>query len=353
MTSLKIISRASWGAKPWNGNPATIPLNQRTEWFVHYDGAHHITATGNAVPQAIDRQHQAQGWAGIGYNFVVDQAGNIFEGRGWTRQGAHCPGHNISGLSVQIAIGGDQKPSDRALAAARALYDEACRRAGRKLAKRGHKDGFATECPGPILYAWVQAGMPADGYEAAPDPDGSPSGGSASIARYQVTINGLTYGYGAYGPHVTKVGETLVKRGFGRHYKEGPGPRWTDADTENFSDFQVSLGFKGTDPHEDADGVPGETSLKALLGSLPSAAKPMPPFPGRQYFGPGKDNAHITTLGKQLVKKGFGDHYVTGPGPKWSDADRKNVEAFQRSRKELAGDADGLPGPLTWKLLFS
>ncbi|MGW7089980.1 peptidoglycan-binding protein [Streptomyces sp. NPDC054871] len=81
--------------------------------------------------------------------------------------------------------------------------------------------------------------------------------------------------------------------------------------------------------------------------------KPKPPFPGASYFGPGKSNAHITALGKQLVKKGYGRHYTSGPGPKWSDADRKNVRAFQLSNSRLKGDADGLPGPLTWKLLFS
>jgi hypothetical protein len=87
-------------------------------------------------------------------------------------------------------------------------------------------------------------------------------------------------------------------------------------------------------------------------GSTPQP-KPAPPFPGRQHFGPGKNNAHITALGKQLVRKGYGKHYTSGPGPRWSDADRRNVQAFQLSRKELKGDADGLPGPLTWRLLFS
>ncbi|MGW3511169.1 FG-GAP-like repeat-containing protein, partial [Streptomyces sp. NPDC000994] len=109
--SVPIITRAQWGAKPWDNNPkssgpATVALSQRTEFFVHYDGATPIVRTGAAIPRAIEAQHLAQGWAGIGYSFVVDQAGNIYEGRGWDRQGAHCPGHNVSGLSVQIAVGG-------------------------------------------------------------------------------------------------------------------------------------------------------------------------------------------------------------------------------------------------------
>ncbi|MCZ4099837.1 peptidoglycan-binding protein [Streptomyces sp. H39-C1] len=80
---------------------------------------------------------------------------------------------------------------------------------------------------------------------------------------------------------------------------------------------------------------------------------PPPVFPGREYFGPGAHNVHVTELGKQLVKRGYGKHYTSGPGPSWSDADRQNVRDFQLSRAALAGDADGLPGPLTWTLLFS
>lgn len=98
-----------------------------------------------------------------------------------------------------------------------------------------------------------------------------PAGPSSSgVARYQVTINGLPYGYGAHGTQVTTIGQALVKRGFGRHYKSGPGPDWTDADTLNYADYQRSLGYTGAD----ADGVPGQASLKRLLGTLPSASTP-------------------------------------------------------------------------------
>ncbi|MCD9903224.1 peptidoglycan-binding protein [Streptomyces sp. MT29] len=346
----KIISRPIWGSRPWDGTPNHVPLNKRTEFFIHYDGATPITRTGYAIPRAIEAQHISQGWSGVGYNWVIDQEGNVYEGRGWDLQGAHCPGHNVSGLSVQIAVGGSQEPSAKALAAARALYEAACLKTGRKLAKKGHRDGIATACPGAKLYAWVKAGMPAGTYEPAPNPGGSiPKPGTSDVARYQVTINGLTYGYGAKGPHITKAGAALVKAGFGKHYTSGPGPVWTDADTLNYAAFQRSLGHTG----KAADGIPGEASLKKLLGSLPAQPKPKPPFPGRDHFGPGKRNASIELLGRQLVRKGFGKHYRSGPGPKWSDADRKNVQAFQQAQGWKGGDANGLPGPQTWDRLFA
>jgi len=120
--------------------------------------------------QDIDAGHRANGWAGIGYNFVVMLDGSAWEGRGWGLVGAHCPDHNTSGIGVQIHLGGAQQPTPAALATTRALYDEACRRSGRQLAKRGHRDGIATECPGTALYAWVRAGMPAPAPPLTPTP---------------------------------------------------------------------------------------------------------------------------------------------------------------------------------------
>ncbi|MEU5425528.1 peptidoglycan-binding protein [Streptomyces olivoreticuli] len=142
-------------------------------------------------------------------------------------------------------------------------------------------------------------------------------------------------------------------------------------DTDARMSFSTWTAFKGWAGHqhvpENDHGDPGDIDFAKLIakaqakvkgsGSSGSTGtdkpKPIPPFPGEDKFGPGKNNGAITLLGQQLVRKGFGKFYTSGPGPKWSEADRKNVAAFQRSRRELAGDPDGMPGPLTWKLLFS
>ena len=79
----------------------------------------------------------------------------------------------------------------------------------------------------------------------------------------------------------------------------------------------------------------------------------VPAYPGRKHFRAGATNDHVLRLGKRLVERGFGDHYKVGPSRTWGEADRLNVRDFQKSRKELRGDADGYPGPLTWRLLFS
>ena len=165
--TVPIVPRAQWGFDGWLGGrtPYSVALSSRREFFVHYEGGSPVgRQTGPSVPRAIHGYHKSgNGWAGIGYNFVVDQNGTAFEGRGWTLVGAHCPNHNVSGIGVQVHIGGAEKPSDAALRTTRALYDEACARTGRALAQRGHRDGKSTACPGEPLYAWVRAGMPAPG----------------------------------------------------------------------------------------------------------------------------------------------------------------------------------------------
>ncbi|MEU5957552.1 peptidoglycan-binding protein [Streptomyces sp. NPDC047525] len=85
----------------------------------------------------------------------------------------------------------------------------------------------------------------------------------------------------------------------------------------------------------------------------PSKPKPTAPkFPGRGYFKPGAKNKHVTQLGNQLIKKGYGSFYKQGPGPQWTGVDRAAVKAFQKAQHWTGSDADGYPGPQTWTQLF-
>ncbi|WMI34751.1 endolysin [Streptomyces phage Marav] len=315
--SVDIVSRSEWGAKPWNGSPAYVPLSSRTEFFIHYDGGSPINYTGVQVPRAIERTHINQGWAGVGYNFVIDQNGVIYEGRGWTKQGAHCPGHNISGLGVQIAIGGDQEPSAKALAAARALYDEACRKTGRKLAKKGHRDGFATACPGKHLYAWVKAGMPAGDYDAPDAPDAEPEKPASWDGK---SFPGASaFKLGESHPAVTLLGQRLVAHGFGRFYKVGPGPTFSEADKDAVQAFQKAQGWTGSD----ADGYPGPSTWARLM-AVPKKAAPKSSIVAlNSAVKPGATHAQVKELQQLLVKAGYGPirgAYTTYYGPETQKA---------------------------------
>ncbi|MEZ3178274.1 peptidoglycan-binding protein [Streptomyces pimonensis] len=174
------------------------------------------------------------------------------------------------------------------------------------------------------------------------------------------------FGPGAENEYVAELGRMLVARGAGRFYPAPPGPRWTDADRGATRAFQEAQGWRGAA----ADGLPGpltwellvtgggrgiqsggSASVAAGLSPTPSSHG-VPGYPGRASFRPGAVNDHVTRLGRQLVRRGFGRYYTKGPGPRWSEADRRNVEAFQRAQGWRGGAADGCPGPETWRRLF-
>lgn len=85
-----------------------------------------------------------------------------------------------------------------------------------------------------------------------------------------------------------------------------------------------------------------------LNGAATGAAAP---YPGSQHFGRGANSIHVTQLGKMLVEHGEGRFYTEGPGPRWSEADRRATQAFQEAQGWRGADADGIPGPKTWSIL--
>lgn len=107
------------------------PLHRRSEWTTAplpghskvgaWDGyiAHHFyrpdVAAGTATAErdtmrAIDKVHADNGWGGIGYAWVIFQTGRLWEGRGWSRTGAHTEGQNSKLCGVAFAIDGDARP---------------------------------------------------------------------------------------------------------------------------------------------------------------------------------------------------------------------------------------------------
>ncbi|OEJ39199.1 hypothetical protein AR457_22070 [Streptomyces agglomeratus] len=192
------------------------------------------------------------------------------------------------------------------------------------------------------------------------------AGGGAATTAYPGAKH---FGPGANNRYVTRLGKMLVARGGKRFYTEGPGPAWGEADRRATEAFQRAQGWRGAE----ADGLPGPHTWRLLVSNGGKDIPPQdsgqggdkdngggtgstagaPAFPGRQHFGPGRSNEYVEQLGRQLVKKGYGKYYVSGPGPGWTEADRRNVEAFQRAQGWRGAEADGYPGPQTWRRLFA
>ncbi|MFJ5066521.1 peptidoglycan-binding protein [Kitasatospora sp. NPDC088556] len=202
--------------------------------------------------------------------------------------------------------------------------------------------------------------VPGESQEPAhpdPEPAPNPTPPPTNTSSFPGTDK---FGPGANNAFVTKLGQLLVQRGGARFYSEGPGPRWSEADRQAVRAFQLAQGWTGSS----ADGIPGPQTWALLVTGqgrniIPAASSANPSttstsnsFPGRQAFRPGASNPNVTAIGKQLVRKGYGRYYAVGPGPRWSEADRRAVAAFQRAQGWSGGNADGYPGPVTWSRLM-
>lgn len=62
---------------------------------------------------------------------------------------------------------------------------------------------------------------------------------------------------------ITRMGMRLVAENCSA-YQVGPGPQWGDADRKSYQKFQLKLGFTGTQPGGDADGIPGPQTWRKL-----------------------------------------------------------------------------------------
>ncbi|MGZ4456819.1 MAG: FG-GAP-like repeat-containing protein [Nocardioides sp.] len=176
----QIFSRAQWGADERMRDPSSLHYNEVHAGFVH----HTVNANGYtrdqvpAIIRGIYAYHtQSKGWSDIGYNFLVDRFGRIWEGRygGVDRPvvGAHTLGYNDYAFAMSaignydIYDGGRGIPSQAMLDAYGRLFAWKLSLHGvnagslkqwvgkRYLAAiNGHRDtGEATACPGRYLYA--------------------------------------------------------------------------------------------------------------------------------------------------------------------------------------------------------
>lgn len=185
--------RADWGAVP-STNPVVVPWASRTGFMTHWYGGV-VTVVSHLdclkLVKSIQRDHMtdpAKLWADIGYNGLVCQHALAIEGRGLAYQGAHCPGFNVSDYGVEFMLGVGQHPTPAMFNRMRDLMLVCEAQSGKTLAKRGHRDGVPTQCPGDEIYAWTKAGME---YVDEMTPEQSTQA-LASLARIETGIGQLS-----------------------------------------------------------------------------------------------------------------------------------------------------------------
>ena len=103
-----IVMRSAWGASESRRDPIEYAPSVRLAVVHHTAGANgYSRAEAPAIVRGIQTYHvRGNGWNDIGYNFLVDRYGQVFEGRagGITRNvvGAHAEGFNDGTVGVAV-----------------------------------------------------------------------------------------------------------------------------------------------------------------------------------------------------------------------------------------------------------
>ncbi|MCX7648893.1 MAG: peptidoglycan recognition protein family protein, partial [Elusimicrobiales bacterium] len=72
---------------------------------IHHTAGNYVTTYEDSLIeiQLIQEYHQqGRGWIDIGYHFLIDPLGNIFEGRPILAVGAHVSKNNIDNIGISI-----------------------------------------------------------------------------------------------------------------------------------------------------------------------------------------------------------------------------------------------------------
>ncbi|MEU3098675.1 peptidoglycan recognition protein, partial [Streptomyces sp. NPDC006967] len=178
-----IVTRRGWGADEGLREKKFTYTSKVKAAFVHHtaSGNNYKCSQAPSLIRGFYRYHvRSLGWRDIGYNFLIDKCGRIYEGRagGVAKpvKGAHTMGFNSKSTGIAV-IGsyGSRKPSKSAVKAVSRLtawklglhgmnpkaktyltsgggylYGK-----GKKVRLNvisGHRDGFNTSCPGGKLY---------------------------------------------------------------------------------------------------------------------------------------------------------------------------------------------------------
>lgn len=242
------------------GWPPSAAPEQLTAYGVkiHYEGTHvSIDSHDECVEEvkAIRRSHLAnttENYSDIAYNLLACRHGYVFEGRGRRkRTGANGNqelnrGHYaICGL---LGDSGDTEPTPEMIEGIKwgityLRQDCTSKDIG------GHRDGYATSCPGEPLWRLVQNG----GLE----PDGSPPPKPSPI--YAPFPGSSFFRLGKQHPLILAMGKALVREGYSG-YSVGPSSTFERGDIKAYAWWQRKLGYSGSD----ADGYPGKSSWDKL-----------------------------------------------------------------------------------------
>jgi hypothetical protein len=168
---MQLVTRAQWGALAPKANYTRVDSTLGVK--VHYEGTnvpsdlilnHNQCADRVADIQRSHMANKAEGYIDIAYSAMVCPHGYVYEGRGLhNKTGANGNGTlNTNHYAVCAMVGdsGLTQPTDAMLNGLRDAIEWFQSQGGAGSEIKGHRDGYATSCPGEPLYSWVKNGAP-------------------------------------------------------------------------------------------------------------------------------------------------------------------------------------------------
>ncbi|WP_338748477.1 S-layer homology domain-containing protein [Janibacter alittae] len=364
-----IITRAQWGADESirRRDPSYGEINGA---FVHHTAGTNTYARSDAagIVRSIYTYHvQGRGWDDIGYNFLVDKFGRIFEGRyGGVAEpviGAHTLGYNSQSFAMSVLGNYQSKTANAAVLRAYAeLFAWKLGRNGvdpastvtingdRFNAISGHRDAFATACPGGALYAQLPT-IRRDTAALLPDQEPPPFPDvTAATTDFTKEIGWLkderiTMGYadGTFGPKDDISREAMAAflyRAAGRPAVESA-PDFTDVDSSSafareiawLQDERITTGYAdgtfGPKKRISREAMAAFMTRFLLEGRVPDATAPyeFSDIAGTQF------EDHIAWIADQGLTTGHADGTFR---PK-STITREAMAAFLYRSREMMG----------------
>ncbi|XP_018337898.1 PREDICTED: peptidoglycan-recognition protein SC2-like [Trachymyrmex septentrionalis] len=161
--SPNIISRKEWGGRQPKSQAPDLKFKPAPYVIIHHSvspGCKTRAACQLKVRQFQNYHMDKKGWSDIGYNFLVGEDGNVYEGVGWDKKGAHSIPFNNK--SIGICIIGDYRNRTPNAAAVQAVanliaYGVESNKIKSNYKLLGHRQTWSTECPGNSLYTMIKS----------------------------------------------------------------------------------------------------------------------------------------------------------------------------------------------------
>ena len=119
---------------------------------------------------------RSNGWAGIGYHYLICTHGIVLTGRGLNRGGAHAPGANSTHIGIQFMVSNNQDPNSSQLKAFREFREWLRARGVNANNITPHSRWISPSCPGDHIRRRISSGNWGTGGSTPPPASGGGSG---------------------------------------------------------------------------------------------------------------------------------------------------------------------------------